>query len=71
MTPSAIPAPSAVVLRLPELLVEHPLQPAVEVDRVGAAGCELGDRRCGRVLEAGRPVLPIGPCASVSAHQVA
>ena len=54
-----------------QLLVEQPLQPAVEVHAVGLRGGELGDLAAvGPRSAAGHPCQLL-PCTSVSAHHVA
>ena len=60
MMPSAMPARTARGLRRGELVVELPLQPAVEVDCVGVLGGEVGDRRAGRVPQLVGPLVPVG-----------
>ena len=44
-----------------QLVVELPLQPAMEVDRGGVAGRERCDVRSVRMLQTGRPVPPVVP----------
>ena len=71
MMPSAMPACHGRRLRGGELLVELPLQPAVEVDLVGVLGGELGDGRVRRVRSSSGQSCQSPPCFSASAHQVA
>ena len=46
-------------LRGRQLIVELPLQPPVEVDRLGVLGREPGDRGAGRAGEFLRPAMPV------------
>ncbi len=59
MIPSAMPGSKRAGLDSGELVVELPLQPAVEVDLVGVLLCERGDTGTVRVPEVLRPVMPV------------
>ena len=66
--PECHPAPDGAGLRVGQLLVELPLQPAVEVHRTRPPPDELGDVHAGRMLQSGRPAPPVtavllGQCA--------
>ena len=59
MMPSGIPARHRLRLRGGELLVELPLQPAVEIHRVRMLGDELGDTVSAGMLQRLGPLMPV------------